>query len=55
MEDNGESWRDPEPKGNESMALGEPWERRPDESDKAWQAFQMFRDSENRSLTLDGR
>jgi hypothetical protein len=51
MADNDDDWRDPQPQSNDSLSLREPWERLPDESDRAWQAFVMYRDSEKRSLT----
>src|ERR1700674_5366692 len=51
MADNYKDWHDPESQSNESSSFREAWDRLPDESDRAWQAFVQYRDSENRSLT----
>lgn len=51
MAENDDDWRDTSPQDNESLSVREPWERLPEESDRAWQAFVMYRDSEKRSLT----
>lgn len=51
MADIDDGWRDPNFQLNDSTGLREPWERRPNESDKAWAAFVEFRDSDHRELT----